>query len=206
MPKKNFKTIIESKVKRGSIPESNYESREWYRRKAKSAKEYKARPAKKIIQMGAQNKRLKTTLKQKQMLGKLYMFEYEAKPVEPFFDAFPVVFPFELRGDGFLGMNLHYLPYNYRAFLMDNLYSLVNNENADQTTRLQLGNNGYNILNKSAKYRYFKPCIKRYLYENVRSRYMEIPADEWEIALFLPLERFVGATKRTVWSESRKKI
>lgn len=89
---------------------------------------------------------------------------------------------------------------------MDNLYSLVNNEEADQTTRLQLGNNGYNILNKSAKYRYFKPCIKRYLYENVRSRYMEIPADEWEIALFLPLERFVGKTKRSVWSESRKKI
>ena len=123
-----------------------------------------------------------------------------------FYDAFPVVFPFELREDGFLGMNLHYLPYNYRAFLMDNLYSLVNNEEADQTTRLQLGNNGYNILNKSAKYRYFKPCIKRYLYENVRSRYMEIPADEWEIALFLPLERFVGKTKRSVWSESRKKI
>ncbi len=206
MPNKNFKTIIESKVKRGSIPESNYESREWYRRKAKLAKEYKARPAKKIIQMGAQNKRLKTTLKQKQMLGKMYMFQYEAKPIEPFYDAFPVVFPFELREDGFLGMNLHYLPYNYRAFLMDNLYSLVNNEEADQTTRLQLGNNGYNILNKSAKYRYFKPCIKRYLYENVRSRYMEIPADEWEIALFLPLERFVGKTKRSVWSESRKKI
>ena len=206
MAKKNFKTIIESKVKRGSIPTSNFESRDWYRRKAQLAREFKASPPKKFIQMGSQNKRLKTTLKQKQMLGKLYMFEYEAKPVEPFYDAFPVVFPFELREDGFLGMNLHYLPYNYRAFLMDNLYSLVNNEEADQTTRLQLANNGYNILNKSAKYRYFKPCIKRYLYENVKSRYMEIPADEWEIALFLPLERFVGTTKRSVWADSRKKV
>ena len=163
MPKKNFKTIIESKVKRGSIPESNYESREWYRRKAKLAKEYKSRPAKKIIQMGAQNKRLKTTLKQKQMLGKMYMFQYEAKPIEPFYDAFPVVFPFELREDGFLGMNLHYLPYNYRAFLMDNLYSLVNNEEADQTTRLQLGNNGYNILKMCV------PDIWKYLLTNGKS-------------------------------------
>jgi hypothetical protein len=34
---------------------------------------------------------------------------------------------------------------------------------------------------------------------------MEIPPDEWEIALFLPLERFVGTSRRVVWNESRKK-
>jgi hypothetical protein len=34
---------------------------------------------------------------------------------------------------------------------------------------------------------------------------MEIPPEEWEIALFLPLERFVGATKRKVWRDTRKK-
>ena len=56
MAKKNFKTIIESKVKRGSIPTSNFESRDWYRRKAQIAREFKASPPKKFIQMGAQNK------------------------------------------------------------------------------------------------------------------------------------------------------
>jgi hypothetical protein len=150
---------------------------------------------------------MKPTIKNRRMLGKLYMFQYEAKHAEtiPYYDAFPIIFPIESHSDGFLGINLHYLPHIWRAVLMDNLYDLRTNEDMDDTTRLRLFNNGYNILRKSAKYRYFRPCIKKYLDEQVRSRYMEIPPEEWEIALFLPLERFVGATKRKVWIDTRKK-
>jgi hypothetical protein len=205
--KKNFKTLIESRTKRGSMPENVYESREWFRQKAIRARHLKGASTQKIIRIGRENQRMRPTIKTRRMLGKLYMFRYEAKHAEtlPYYDAFPIIFPIEAHSDGFIGINLHYLPHVWRAVLMDNLYDLRTNENMDETTRLRLFNNGYNILKKSAKYKYFRPCVKRYLNEQVKSRYMEIPPDEWEIALFLPLERFVGTSRRVVWNESRKK-
>jgi hypothetical protein len=212
--KKNFKTIIESKMKKGlgrfrsqTMPSDVYESREWFRQKAIRTRSLKTVNSRRIMQIGRNNRRLRPTLKTRMMLGKLFMFEYEAKGAEtlPYYDAFPIIFPIESYTEGFLGINLHYLPYLWRAHLMDNLYELRTNEDMDETTRLKLFNNGYDILKRSPKYKYFRPCVKRYLDGQVTSRYMEIPPDEWEIALFLPLERFIGESKRGVWKDTRKK-
>jgi hypothetical protein len=86
---------------------------------------------------------------------------------------------------------------------MDNLYTLANNKNNDDSTKLRLS---YAILNKAARFRYFKPCVKHYLNSHVRTRFLWVPADQWETALFLPLERFVGATKQQVWRDSRRMV
>lgn len=212
--KKNFKSLIEANMKKGigrfqkqTMPEDVYESREWFRNKAIRTRSLKGASTARIIRIGRENQRMRPTIKTRRMLGKLYMFEYEAKHADtlPYYDAFPIIFPIEAHSDGFLGINMHYLPHMWRAALMDNLYDLRTNEDMDETTRLRLFNNGYNILKRSAKYRYFRPCIKKYLDEQVKSRYMEIPPEEWEIALFLPLERFVGASRRKVWIDSRRK-
>jgi hypothetical protein len=40
----------------------------------------------------------------------------------------------------------------------------------------------------------------------VQSRFVEIPADEWDIAALLPVEQFEKATKHKVWADSRKKF
>ncbi|NDB30506.1 hypothetical protein EB169_12225, partial [archaeon] len=85
----------------------------------------------------------------------------------------------------------------------DALYDTINNDKKDQTTKLRIS---YNILNGAAKFRYFEPCIKRYLNNQVQSRFLYVDPNQWETALFLPLERFVGATKAQVWKDSRKKI
>jgi hypothetical protein len=50
------------------------------------------------------------------------------------------------------------------------------------------------------------PCIKKYLYKQVKSRFLEITADEWDIAALLPTEYFSGASKNKVFSDSRKKF
>jgi hypothetical protein len=54
--------------------------------------------------------------------------------------------------------------------------------------------------------RYFKPCFKRYLTANVKSRFARVPASEWEIATFLPTASFEKASKTTVWKDSRGMI
>ena len=211
--KKNFKSLIESQMKRGlgrfrnqKMPTDTYESREWFRQKAIRSRHMKGVSSQRILKIGRDNSRMKQTIKNRMMLGRMFMFQYEAKGADtlPYYDQFPLIFPIESHSDGFLGINLHYLPHLWRAHLMDNLYDLRTNEDMDDTTRLRLFNNGYNILKKSAKYKYFRPCVKKYLSGQVTSRYMEVPPDEWEIALFLPLERFVGASKRKVWRDTRK--
>jgi len=102
-----------------------------------------------------------------------------------------------------LGINLHYLPPVLRAKLMDALYDTITNEKLDETTRLKIS---YNILQQASKYRFFKPCIKRYLISQVRSRFFYIEPSEWEMALFLPLDRFVGANKSRIYRDSRNRI
>jgi hypothetical protein len=52
----------------------------------------------------------------------------------------------------------------------------------------------------------FEPCVKKYLYSHVRSKFMYIYPSEWDIALMLPTEQFRKANKQRVWNESKKQI
>jgi hypothetical protein len=105
--------------------------------------------------------------------------------------------------DGFHGINLHYLPLKLRAALMDELYEISSDKKYDENTRLALS---YKLLSGSSKYEAFKPCFKKYLYGHVKSKFIEIVSAEWDIALFLPTERFEKASKQTVHRESRKML
>lgn len=136
-------------------------------------------------------------------LGHMFLFAYDpiTKTTLPFYDRYPLIFPFSIDSKGFYGINMHYLPFQYRAALMDALYDLSSNRAYDETTKLRLS---YSVLNSYAKFKYFKPCVKRYLNSQVRSQFIQIPANEWEVALFLPLERFVGASRSVVHNNSIK--
>lgn len=138
-------------------------------------------------------------------VGRMYLFMYDPKTKEdlPYFDRFPLIFPFRKVTGGFYGINMHYLPHMLRAKLMDALYTVANNRNNDDTTKLRLS---YQILESTSKFRYFKPCVKHYLNNHVKSRFLWVPAEQWDTALFLPLERFVGANKQQVWRDSRRMV
>ena len=83
---------------------------------------------------------------------------------------------------------------------MDALYTLLNNSRYDESTKLRMT---YNLLASSSRFRLIRPCIKRYLVAHVKSRFLQIPVTSWDTALFLPTERFVGATKQRIFRESR---
>jgi len=171
------------------------DSRDWFREKAREV----ARVNEKKLVAG--HTELQRT---KPMPGYMYMFAYDAKHKDtlPYYDKFPLVFPFSVDADGFLGMNLHYLPHLLRARLMDALYDLSTNQKFDEKTKLRMS---YDLLNGSAKYKYFRPCVKRYLFSQLQTRFLLVPSNEWDIALFLPLERFT-VNKRQVYSDSQNKI
>lgn len=146
-----------------------------------------------------------TNLQNKVLVGHMYMFYYDPKMKNdlPFYDRFPLIFPFRRVEDGFYGINMHYLPYMMRAVLMNRLYSLVTNQNMDETTKLRLS---YRILSSSAQFRYFKPCVKHYLNNHVKSRFLYVHPKEWDVALFLPTERFVKSNKQAVFNSTRRSL
>lgn len=191
-----FDNILTQGVRSGQIPARTDDARKWYR---DTAFTYKRVNETQLMRGDAER------LTNRPLVGHMYMFYYDAKHKEtlPYYDTFPMIFPFKKVQDGFLGINLHYLPLQHRAKLMDGLYELTTNERYDQTTKLRLS---YKFLESASKYRFFKPTVKHYLTDHVRSRFLYVYPSEWDIALFLPLERFEGATKQQVWRDSRKAI
>ena len=85
-----------------------------------------------------------------------------------------------------------------RAVLMDELKEYATNNKYDATTRLKIT---YDLLKGFGR---AVPCVKRYLGSYVQSNTVRINADEWEIAIFLPVERFQKQKKNVVWNDSRK--
>lgn len=137
------------------------------------------------------------------LTGHLYLYRYDPKLQQelPYYDIFPVVFPIQRAKDGFLGLNMHYLPFSYRARLMDALYEYVTGEEELQKVKIT-----YKILSSIAKLRYYKPCLKHYLNSQVKSRFLHIAPEEWDIALFLPLQKFKKATMQQVHRDSIQTI
>ena len=192
-----FDTVLDDGVRRGIIPAKTEAARKWYRDTAQEYKRYRGE----VGLMRSNSNRLTKRI----YPGRLYMYFYDAKTKAdlPYWDRFPMVFPFRVESDRFWGINLHYLPLPFRAKLMDALYQTRTNSRYDETTRLRIS---YNILNSAAKYRFFKPCVKQYLYSQMKSQFFYIQPEEWDVALFLPLERFQKATKTQVFADSRKVV
>lgn len=123
-------------------------------------------------------------------IGHMYMFVYDPKykNVLPFYDMYPLVFPIEFNNNGFLGINLHYLPPLARANLLSSLKKLSNNNKYDDTTRLVIS---YEILRAHAiQFKGFENCVKRYLFSHVRSSFHQVSASDWDKAVLLPLQRW----------------
>lgn len=193
---KLFDEILSKGIRAGQIPAREASAREWFRN---TAKNYGTVNERKLLKSDPDR------LTARPRVGEMYMFTYDAKHKAklPYYDKFPLIFPYKKVKGGFMGINLHYLPHAYRAELMDALYDLSSNKKYDETTRLRLN---YNVLNSASKFENFKPCVKHYLTSQLRSRFLYIYPSEWDVALFLPTERFQGARKTTVWADSKRKI
>jgi hypothetical protein len=193
-----FDNILIQGARQGIIPARTVAAREWYRSAAGKLMSN--------ITPGVFEKRTDEARKVSSMeFGYMYAFKYDPKTKNdlPYYDTFPLIFPVRMDSDGFLGINFHYLPPVLRAKLMNALYSTLTNKKYDDTTKVKIS---YSILQSASKYRYFKPMLKKYLRSHVRSQFLEVQVNEWDIAIFLPTESFRKADTGRVWEESRKQI
>lgn len=135
--------------------------------------------------------------------GHLYLFHYDAKHQDtlPYWDMYPLVFPFRRLADGFIGLNMHYLPYQLRVRLLDRLTQFQSNKTLTETTRLKYS---WEMISNVSRFKLAAPCVHRYLSNHVQSPFKRIDATDWTTAMMLPVERFVGAQKQAVWTNSLK--
>jgi hypothetical protein len=191
-----FDRIVIQGVREGKIPARTQDARNWFRDTAQKIRAVNERSL---------MKNEKDRLVSQPIVGSMYMFYYDPKYAAelPYYDRFPLVFPYKKVEGGFYGLNLHYLPLQYRAKLMDGLYSFANNTRYDESTKLKMS---YQLLSNAAKLRFFEPCLKRYLIDHVGSKFMYVYPSEWDIALFLPTERFAKKTKSQVWADSKRML
>jgi hypothetical protein len=138
-------------------------------------------------------------------VGKMYTFRYLpiGRDKLPYYDTFPLIMVLDFKKDSILGINLHYLPHKQRAILFGRLLDIRTNSKFDKTTRIKMT---YDILKGYSRFRFFKPCIKRYKTNRIRTKFLFIEPKDWYTALFLPTESFKKAGKRRVWTESINKI
>lgn len=190
-----FQQILDLGDQQRILPGKSKTSRQWYRDMAGG--EFSVTPQ--------QMRRYRSRYVSDVQIGDMCFFKYDAKHKDtlPYWDAFPLIFPFSNTPDGFMGLNMHYLPLRPRAILMDQLYTIQSDKNYDENTRLMLS---YDALKSLSKFDFVKPCIKRYLTKHVRSQFIKINAYEWDMALFLPVADWQKASEQDVWKQSRKII
>lgn len=140
-------------------------------------------------------------------IGKLYMFSYLAKHRKtlPYYDAFPMILVVNVnkKEEYMLGINFHYLPLKVRAAVFKSLLILLNNKKWDDTTKFKVT---WAILQNLSTSPFIRPAIKRYNFEQLRSKFIIVEEEEWDIVTMLPTHIFKGAPITQVWADSVAEI
>lgn len=133
--------------------------------------------------------------------GDMYMFIYDPKFKNqlPYYDKFPLVMPFDDTSNGFVGLNLHYLPPLMRAKLLGSLLEYTDKTLTDKS-KIEVK---WSMLKSFSKFPGIKPTIKKYLYSQVNSRFLKIDPQHWKASIFLPTQSFQGASTQAVYEDSK---
>ena len=147
-------------------------SYDWYRKQVQSMTTPGARS---LINKG------KATLRPKYGIMNLFGYDPKHKERLPYYDTFPLIFPLEPAKGGFIGLNFHYLPPLARVRFLRSLANTTNNNKFDKSTRYRINWRNNTFMKKTAKH---------YLFNQVRTSFLNITAEEMAIAIFLPVARF----------------
>lgn len=192
-PGKTFQQFIEDAVRKGG-PTQGRESLKWMANYARGL-----RISGTQVMRNEQDK-----YRNRPSIGSMMLFFYDPKLKDklPYYDRFPCIFVVDVGPGYFYGLNLHYLPPSLRVQLMDALYSLESGR-LDENKKLNLS---YQILKGASKYRFFRPCFKKYLLPHVRSRFVKVPYSEWALSAMLPTQNFEKKSYREVWKDSQRML
>ncbi len=134
-------------------------------------------------------------------VGKMYMFTYDPKWKAdlPYYDTVPLVIVTEPFPGGFSGINLHYLAPQLRANLLDKLLPVMDINDKS------LLKSAWSFVKNFSRFPEVRGSVKKYLAVNITGQLIEVNPQNWQAAIFLPVQNFVGASDREVYRETMEK-
>ena len=134
-------------------------------------------------------------------VGKMYMFTYDPKWKAdlPYYDTVPLVIVTEPFPGGFSGINLHYLAPQFRANLLDKLLPVTD------ITDKSLLRSAWSFVSNFSRFPEVRGSVKKYLAVNITGKMIEVNPVNWQAAIFLPVQNFVGASERQIHRETMEK-
>lgn len=171
-------------------------SKDWYQQQVNKLRN-KTTPSR---MMREQPSQLRGTI----VPGNMYMYFYDplTKETLPYYDMFPLVFPYRRVGGNFWGLNFHYIPPVLRVKILDRLMTYKTNDKMDGTTRLRLS---WNLISSAASLKPLQACVRQYRFDQVQSRFLKVDPNDWVTAMLLPVESFIGDSKSNIWREGRER-
>lgn len=194
----NWFTKFKDELSEGNITPRSKASQEWFLEKIRGMSD---------VSMNRNTMMRNEPLKQatKTIAGKMYMFWYNPKGKDelPYYDKFPLVLPLGVEGQTLLALNMHYLPVDLRQALFYGLLNTVNNRKYDDSTYMKVT---YEFLKSTAALKAYRPCVKKYLAGNIMGKIVNVPAQEWEIAVHMPTAVWMKKDESYVHNRSREQI
>lgn len=127
----------------------------------------------------------------KTVIGNLYFFKYDPKLKAKLemYDKYPMAFPIKLYKDGFLGVNLHYLPVGERKEFIKRVNEYKKTSDDDRT---KINAELMTLLESTKRiYKMMPEAVHRYLLPHARSRFIQILPEEYEKAVQLKIDEWV---------------
>lgn len=124
-------------------------------------------------------------------IGNLYFFKYDPmhKATLLIYDRYPMAFPIKMYGDGFLGVNMHYLATGRRKEFVK---SILDYRETSDTARPDINAELFRELESTKRiYDVIPQAVHRYKYKQVRSRFINILPEEYEKAVQLKIDEWV---------------
>lgn len=191
-----FEDLVALSEKNSTFNKRTLESLTWFKNKVRQTFGTKDIPPDEFFD--------KRNYPNKPLPGNIVTFRYVPRNLAklPYYDMFPLVLVIKLVPGGFIGINFHHLHPIDRASFMSKLQKYQKTF-SDGTIRINIR---YDVLKTTLNLVYYKPCIRRYYNVGIKTMFYTLVPHEWDIALFLPTEKFVRARKQKIWEETQKTI
>lgn len=155
----------------------------------------------------------KSGTENKQLIGKLYFYEYKAVVAgdsdNDIYDQYPLCFFFsssKTKDDKTLlhGLNIHYLAPKERMILLQGLLTLRSSKTTRPGMRLKLS---WEVIKSVSKHALYEKAVHSYRVDRLMSRLVEVPANDWSVVVFLQLQKWkaINDANQLYPSDYRKK-
>ncbi len=127
----------------------------------------------------------------KTIIGNLYFFKYDPKHKDKLniYDRYPMAFPIKIYRDGFLGVNMHYLPVGERREFIKRVNEYKKTSDDD---RVRVNAELIAMLEQSKRiYKMMPKAVHRYLSDHTKSKFIRILPEEYDKAVQLKIDEWV---------------